>query len=217
MIEELFYKFVQHARVHELIPGYTIQLRLHVLSLRTTCLFAVKSYMCHFGTNGHGATLALHPGHLQVHEGLQWLLGLSTCLDPPTTRAVGTAFTVCTPTWGQVTVVHTEATTNTPDMTWEEIMQRHGRHTTGYTVLTKAEIDTLLQSRRITNIFRKDRRHIIVDSSVQDAVNTAAFDVSMGYMQVHNDEEDSDVYYILQFEIDYSNLIDSVYNKIVSI
>ena len=117
----------------------------------------------------------------------------------------------------QVTVLHTEATTNTPDMTWQQIMQRQGRHTTGYTVLNKAEIDTLLQSRRITNIFRKDRRHIIVDSSVQDAVNTAAFDVSMGYMTVHNEEEDRDEWYIVQFEIDYSNLIDSIYNKTVSI
>ena len=117
----------------------------------------------------------------------------------------------------QVTVLHTEATTNTPDMTWQQIMQRQGRHTTGYTVLNKAEIDTLLQSRRITNIFRKDRRHIIVDSSVQDAVNTAAFDVSMGYMTVHNEEEDKDEWYIVQFEIDYSNLIDSIYNKTVSI
>ena len=38
----------------------------------------------------------------------------------------------------------------------------------------------------------------------QDAVNTAAFDVSMGYMTVHNEEEDRDEWYIVQFEIDYS-------------
>ena len=188
MIEELFYKIVQHARVHELIPGYTIQLRLHVLSF--------KNYMSFCG----------EVLHVPLWHKRPWSYIGSTSRTPPSTRRATMATrtehmlgsTNYKSSWdslhrvyttlGQVTVVHSEATTNTPDMTWEEIMQRHGRHTTGYTVLTKAEIDTLLQSRRITNIFRKDRRHIIVDSSVQDAVNTAAFDVSMGYMQVHSDE-----------------------------
>ena len=42
MIEETFYAIViTPARVHELIPGYPIQLRLHVLSSKNYMSFAV--------------------------------------------------------------------------------------------------------------------------------------------------------------------------------
>ena len=82
MIEETFYMIaITPARVHELIPGYPIQLRLHVLSLKNYMFFALKSYMCHFGTNCDGSATRkeLHLERLEVHEQLQWLLRLSTC------------------------------------------------------------------------------------------------------------------------------------------
>ena len=81
MIEELFYKIVQHARVHELIPGYTIQLRLHVLSSMNYMSFAMMLTCTTLAQNAMAALQGreLHPERLEVHEGLQWLLGLSTC------------------------------------------------------------------------------------------------------------------------------------------
>ena len=103
MIEELFYKIVQHARVHELIPGNPIQLRLHVLSSKNYMSFAVKFTCATLAQTAMAALQSreLHPERLGVHEQLQWLLRLSTCWAPPTTRAVGTVFTMCTPPWNR--------------------------------------------------------------------------------------------------------------------
>ena len=116
-----------------------------------------------------------------------------------------------------VQILYNETTTNTPNMTWQQVMGRQGRHTTCYMVLNKAEVGTLIQFRRVTNIYRRDQHHIVVDSSVQDLLGAAAYDTSMGYIDYHNNEVDKDEMYIIQFEVDYSNLLDAVYNKAVNI
>ena len=79
-------------------------------------------------------------------------------------------------------------------------------------VLNKMELNDLLHDGKATNAHRKDGTHTVVDSSVQDALGTAAYDTATGYISYANDQG-KDEMYIVQFEVDYSNLLDALYTK----